>query len=418
MLEISLILIIGVFILSMKFVVKTFPERLFVQIFTLSSIYYGILGPWYWSTFMDSVFLRVDWSEQFPAIIFMFNFVYLIVIGTICVISAKKSERVIFAEKPYNIDKLSPAIYFFWSAGLLSCGYVYVVGGALIEDGGLISEDGLLLILFQFSDMLIGSLLFWAATKGIDKKWMVIAILFISYAIVSGFRSKIFLLIGPLAIFLFYQRNKYQARIRIVLILVSLIVIILFSVMTISRVKFSGIDLDAISDAGLDEYLYGLFAETNLLFGLASCLSIFGKTIPYAGVSPFTDIIVQLVPRFIYPEKNLYLHLKETAWWLGNSQEALDSGTAMPFFGEYYAAFGWIGVICLSVIYALLAVVLIEQVRKKSVTVNQYIMGSALVAVYIGYYYFSRGSVAQISKGLIFMCGPYFYLIHFQKRTL
>ena len=41
--------------------------------------------------------------------------------------------------------------------------------------------------------------------------------------------------------------------------------VVFFSVMTISRVKFSGLDWDLIQNADFQDLIYGLFAETNLI---------------------------------------------------------------------------------------------------------------------------------------------------------
>ncbi len=409
-------IILLAYYLATKFSLHAFPERLFVQIFTVSTIYYGVLGPWYWSEFADSVFFYLDLSSQLSSVVFMFVVVYLLVITTISVVG-EKSERQVFVASAGGMTKLMPIINILLGMGFLSCGYVYFIGGALLEREALVTDDALLNIAFQFSDLPIGVLLFLAASKGFNKKWFVLMGIFVLYAVVVGFRSKLVLLLGPILIFAFFKPRKNLIMARSFLIVSGVAVVMFFSIMTLTRIKFSGLDLDILAGATMEDYLYGLFAETNLIFGLASCLNIFGEKVPFAGVQPFTDVIVQFIPRFIYPEKNLYLHLKEIAWWLGNSEAAERSGTSIPFFGEYYAAFGWLGVIFLVIVFALAVLWLIRFVRRNAATKNQYFMGAALVAVFIGYYYFSRGSIAQISKGLIFTCGPYLYLLRAQHAV-
>jgi hypothetical protein len=92
----------------------------------------------------------------------------------------------------------------------------------------------------------------------------------------------------------------------------------------------------------------------------------------------------------------------------------VNSGTAMPFFGEYYAAFGWIGMILLVIFYSYSIVKLLNYISKYSNNNRQYIMGCSFVAVYFAYYYYSRGSVAQISKGFVFAFLPFLILLRFQ----
>lgn len=412
----ALIVVLLAYFVAGNFYLHAFPEKLFVLVFSISTIYYGVLGPWYWSEFKNSTFLGIDWSGQFPTAIFSFVLVYLIVVGTISIVGAR-SERDCFLEGESDVGKLMPRINLLLWLGFFSCAYVYIVGGALAESEMLVTSDPFLNIFFQFADLSIGTLLFLGVSKGFDKKWIALASVFVAYAVISGFRSKLALLLGPLLLYLFFLPRKNQLLMRGGMFIFGLIIVMLFSVMTIVRVKFSGFDMDALAGADMDEYLYGLFAETNLIFGLSSALATFGEKIPFAGLTPFTEVITQFVPRFVDPDKDLYLHLKQAAWWLANSQEAQDSGTAMPFYGEYYAAFGWLGVVLFVILYAAIVIYLIRFIRRYALTKNQYLMGAALIAVFFGYYYFSRGSVAQIFKGMLFACGPYFYLTYIHSKS-
>ena len=416
MLSLALSLVILFFFIAKAFFLRDLPQRLFFLIFTISTIYYGILGPWYWMEFHDSVFLGVNWKAYIPLSVLMFVVVHFIVMSAFSMApSGGRGEY--WIDYPWSLKTIRFPLFIFCLVGLISCIYVYFIGSALVEKNAHTTDDSLLLIFFQLSDILIGALFFWLATYGLNRKWLVLAFIFVLYAFISGFRSKILLFLGPLLIYAFLTIENNKTLYRVTLTILSAFVVALFSTMTIARVKFSGIDINLLRDLNSSAYLYGFFAETNILFGLSSTLKIFGDTVPFAGLTPLIESITQFMPRAFFPDKDLYRHLKDAAWWIGNSQEALDSGTAMPFFGEYYAAFGWFGVVTLTFLYAIIVLQLTRIIRKYSVTKKQYLMGSALIAVFFGYYYFSRGSIAQITKGFIFAIGPYLYLLRIQWKN-
>lgn len=412
-------LILLVYFISLKFLIKSIPERIFLHVFTVSSLYYGVFSIWYWKNFHDGIFLGADWENMFPDVMLTFALVYVIVTLSVSILARNKN----FFESNYPTyltkNHTRSIEFLLLVIGFFSLVYAYVKGGQLLKTGDL-TDDPLLLIFFQFGDIPVGVLLFWAATRGIDKRWILFASAYILIGVLLGLRSKLLLLMVPVLLAFYMQTRPLRSQLftRGGIIIGMLGVVSLFSIMTITREKFSGLDFSAIENAGFDELLYSFFAETNIIFGLASTLSIYGNKIEFAGWSPFSDVIVQFIPRFLYPDKDLYLHLKDIAWWISESEISLGSGTSIPFFGEYYAAFGWFGVILGAIFYSALTVGMFNFIRRFSVTYKQYLIGAALIAVFMGYYYFSRGSMSQLFKVFIFACGPYFFLLMINFRRL
>ena len=185
----------------------------------------------------------------------------------------------------------------------------------------------------------------------------------------------------------------------------------LFSFMTIFRTKFEGLSLEGLDDFHFDDLMYGFFAEANIVFGWVSAKSLFGTRIEFVGIDPFLEIVTQLVPRFLNEGKSLYQHLNAVNLALAGSQESLQSGTAMPFFGEYYASFGWIGVVVGTIGYSLFSRYLLYRILSIARSYREYMIGGCLFVVFMAYYYYSRGSIAQISKGFLFIILPYLYLM-------
>lgn len=412
---ISLILPFAVTLLAYWFVfsnfVKSFPGKLFITIYTVSSIYYSIFGVWYWTTFQDGAFLKVDWNDELTE----FPWLFLLVAILVYALSGFLDKYIVFKKINHSCEEPKKAADFsllMITLGFFACAYVYIVGGALVEAGDYtLSGDSFVLILYQFSDIPIAVFLYKFSVGRLSREWKLGILIYLVYAIYVGFRYKLILLLFPLLILWFFTSETSMFKKSVYLFLGFVLIVCLFSVLTISRTKIGGVDFDALDGAGIDDYLYGLFAETNILFGLASSKFMFGREVDYVGMQPFYDVFVQFIPRFIYPDKDLYQHLWTVTWGLGASAEAYYSGTAMPYFGEYYACGGYAAVIAGIVFYAGLTFALFRCLANAAQDNRGVVVGGALIAIYMGYYYFSRGSISQISKGIVFIIFPYLYLV-------
>lgn len=133
--------------------------------------------------------------------------------------------------------------------------------------------------------------------------------------------------------------------------------------------------------------------------------------------NPLIEVIVQFIPRFLFPQKDLYGHLEQIAYGIALSEHSVRSGTTVPFFGEYYAMFGWPGIFVGTLIFTVVALKIINLCGSLSVTYRQYLLSVSLISLYAGYYYYSRGSIAQIFKGGIFILLPYFLLLWLQRKS-
>lgn len=410
MLLFQFILIVAVYILAVRFVIKDFPSRLFVSVFTISTIYYGVLGPWYWIEYRDGYFLGVDWAVELEMVSWSFLLVHFFVLALFCMRSNNPSYGTKF--EPHN-QKLAGETYqvrvLFW-LGWLAAIYVVISGGK-VSEGAELTADPLLLIMLQASNLPIPVLLYVAASRGVSMRWGIGVAAYIAFAVMVGLRYKILLLVGPLLLWFYFLPRKNQAVTRYLILIGGIATFALFSVMTIARSKFSGLSLDAIADADLDGILFGAFADTNLIFGLASCFNIYDAHYEFVGFQPLIEVITQFVPRFLAPDKHLYTHLEDITFSLGNSLESLNAAVSIPFFGEYYAMFGWVGVAIGILLYSLAVSSLLDWICVHSVDFGQMLMGVGLLVLFFGYYYFSRGSMAQISKGFVFVCLPYLFLI-------
>lgn len=410
MLALPAILIVVVFLIGLVRFRGAADGRIFLIVFTISTIYYGVLGPWYWLHYQQGFFLGTNWYYALDRVSWVFALTHFIVISVSMLLLGKENQADLKTRSAVS-TRNPRATSALLGIGFLSAGYVLMAGGN-VAASGTTAGGPFFLIAYQFSDLAIAAILF-IATQPNSKASKVIFLVavYLALAVIAGFRYKIALLLGPLLVLSFMKKRRRSIAWRAGIIVAGVAVAFVFAVMTVARNKFVGIDFDVLSTITYDDLVYGLFAETNLVFGLASALDHFGSDYDFVGFSPIRDIFVQFIPRFLYADKDLYGHLVDVAYGISNSTESQQSGTTIPFFGEYFVMFGWWGYAVGTSLYAMLAVFLIKRVRALALTSSQFYAGIGLVAVFIGYYYFSRGAVAQIFKGFIFVCLPYLYLL-------
>ncbi|WP_345550406.1 hypothetical protein [Microbulbifer aestuariivivens] len=395
---------------------RLIPIKIFLTVFFASSLYYGVLGPWYWLEFRGGIFLGSYWRDEIKNISLIYLFVNVFVSWMVLIFSRRVGDfHPEGGGRGYDVNvwTIAWALLFL---GSLSAAYVFLVGRKLTEHGLLLIDDSFLLIFYQFSDLIIPALIFLVSMNCRRVKLLIFfSIIFLLYSSFTGLRYKIALYIGPLLLAFYFFPRRRQFATRAGLAVSCLIAVVFFSFMTIARSKFSGLDFDAILAAGVEDLLYGFFAETNSVFGLASVLTHYGKEWPHIYMEPLSDSVLQLIPRFIYPEKELYVYLKDIAYGISNSEEGVLSGTTTPFFGEYYAMFGWVGLISGCLIYSLLSVTLLRFVCNWSVNIKQTLIGVGLISVFMGFFYYSRGSIPQIFKVFLFVVVPYLVFVRLQS---
>ncbi|WP_415893535.1 O-antigen polymerase [Neptuniibacter sp. PT8_73] len=394
------------------FHLKNVAGKVFLSILCISTIYYGVLGSWYWTSFQGGRFLGAYWFDEVETV----SYVYVSVFTYTCILFHLFG----LADKNNTVVNQSNNLYGFGYfiallsiiLGCLSSAYVYIVGAGL---HGSLTTDPYLLIFYQISDLAIAAILFGVSLRDRHYKyWIIILFIFVMYSIYTGLRYKIAILVGPLILTYFFD-DKVDFKRKIIAAVCVLFVVLFFSLMTLVRSKFSGLNVEELNNIDYDRMLYGLFAETNGVFALSSVINNYGNSFSYVLFEPFLEIFEQFIPRFLYPEKDLYGHLKDFSYGIAYTDESMRSGTAVPFFGEYYAMFGWGGIALGVLLYSILVRWMISFVFKWSVTKYQFLVGVSFICIYMGFYYYSRGSMAQISKGILFVVLPYFIMLRLQN---
>lgn len=377
-------------------------DRQFYNIFLISSIYFGILGPWYWQTFESGYFLGVNWSADMDNVSLSFFGVFFLV--SLYLPLLRKSAASSAVEKEI-IAKATFTEKMFLAFGMVAVAYVVLKAGSFTNREDLNQRDPLLLIMTQASDILVPVILFRICRQGFTFSNLSLSAIFLVFTLFVGLRYKTIIFVYPLISILMY-RNKGIYKWGLVGG-IALGTLLLFSVMTIYRAKFSGINSAGGESLTGDKLLYGLFAESNLIFGLLAIFKSYTSTGDYVYFAPFVDAIQDWFPRYLFPDKQVGLYLSKLYDGLGSSR----TGTAYPFFGEYYMMAGWTGLLLGVPLYLHIYKYFSRRITVNARNAQLANCGAALLAIFWGYCYFSRGFTSQTVKGVIFIVIPYIALL-------
>lgn len=371
------------------------PLKVIIYMITLTVFYYAILGALYWYYVNGAYFLGVYWGEDIFYGSFLFLIFSLILVISIVVSSLFLNRTLVIDSSSIGPHAIPTSFWLVASVSVLSCLYVYLDRNA---------RGGLFLVAYQFSDLLIPVILLLVAV-GRRKFAMSLVAFFVLYCVFVGFRYKLVILFIPL--FLYILAVSDTKRKFLWGMLLPVLVLSLFSVMTLFRVKFSGIDISAASDVSVERLLYGFLADTNILFGLLAIDDYIISSDLFVGVTPFVDSFKDLVPRFLLPDKDVGGYLIYVLEGL-IAKEGLHSGTTYPFFGEYLMMGGYLGAVAGCIVLGGV-ISFFGRLVLSSGNRDAIILGAGLLAVLFGYYYVSRGYMPQFFKALVFILLPYLY---------
>lgn len=374
--------------------------RMFIFVLLLSHVYFCAGGYFYWVWFRDREF--TGWVWQAAALDRALIVMSLATAGVAFVVTVVngfrwRTPRPLWHGTDLNI-RVKALIYVVVVS--IVCGmYVLAIGDS--------TGSGFVLIAYTLSDMLIPSILFALILgRRYRNLGFILVGVFVLYAILVGFRYKLALLILPVMLWVYFGNLPKMTKITLSAVIGGC-TLALFSVMTLYRVKFGG-GLD-FSRGGSVDPLYGLFAESNVVFGMASIMGRFVDQDVVRYLEPLVDALKELLPRVFFPDRTSGLYLLDVADGL-MTDEGSRSGTAYPFVGEFALMGGYPGIVLGTLAYGLLYCWLHAVVVRVSPSESLMRMGLALLATIMGYYHYSRGYIPQANKAYIFVFAPYLLL--------
>ncbi|MEJ0029765.1 MAG: O-antigen polymerase [Bacteroidota bacterium] len=183
-------------------------------------------------------------------------------------------------------------------------------------------------------------LYFLRTRKGLA--WFIIACLIAVGIFISlGFRYRIVILFGAMAVAYFYNEGKKP---NLVVMAVGIAVFIgLMGVINITRQYGRGLDLTKLEDRSTANYYESGLREAMIFQTSGAVIDVVPYKHPHAGWTPIWSTITFPIPSALYKEKNSAVYLLETLDAIYG--EKLSQGAAMMAYGEYYLAFGWAGIV-------------------------------------------------------------------------
>lgn len=202
--------------------------------------------------------------------------------------------------------------------------------------------------------LIVGNSLLLLSIKRISlfnkRFWVFIFFLLITFSIYSslGFRYRLLLLFVSLFVSYYLKKGTRPS-----FILAGIIVPLFIAVMGIiglTRSYGSGLDLSALENSGNQNAIVSGFRETNV-FPISGAVI---KAVPERVDFVYTEIIRNAI---LFPIPRKFILNKDTDSYIRNPIKAYkpfreigaQTWAAMLFFAEWYAAFGWFGLIGISI---------------------------------------------------------------------
>lgn len=166
---------------------------------------------------------------------------------------------------------------------------------------------------------------------------------FVSMAYTSlGFRYRLVILWVATFMLAYLRRGR---RPRATTLLAGAGAVLLFAGwLGIARAVFKQSARKATATPTFVEVARNSLSDTEVFETFGAVLDAVPSRVEFAGPDPYVYVLVQPIPRALWPEKPLPTFLEKIAHAIG-TRAAGSAGAAVPHFGEYYLAFGWPGLL-------------------------------------------------------------------------
>lgn len=227
--------------------------------------------------------------------------------------------------------------------------------------------------------------------------------------ITLGFRYRLVLLLGSLVISYFFVNRRKPNPIISIASIVGFI--ILMGVINMSRNYGAGLDLSKLEKKKEGYYTSGL--RESLIFQTSGAvIDIVPEKHPHAGFEPIVSTVLFPLPSALFSEKNSAKYLFDTLDAIYGKR--LSGGAAIMAYGEYYLAFGWLGIIGGFFLMGWL----FRKLWNWFLFNSQNYLAIAVYSVTVSYLYviISRGYLPQVTMLFFFTVFPAYVILRLAKR--
>lgn len=228
--------------------------------------------------------------------------------------------------------------------------------------------------------------------------------------ITMGFRYRIVLLFGSLAIVYYYSVRKKP---NIIFASIGIFALIAFmGILNISRQYGAGLNTQKLEQGTSTKYYESGVRESLIFQTSGAVIDIVPERHPHAGLQPVWSTLLFPIPRALFPEKNSSDYLFDTLDAIYGKK--ISQGAAIMAYGEYYLAFGWMGII----IGCFLTGWFFKKlwVWYKANWSHPFVIVVYAVTVTYLYVIISRGYLPQVTMLFFFTVFPVYFVLWLAKK--
>jgi oligosaccharide repeat unit polymerase len=284
----------------------------------------------------------------------------------------------------------------------LNAEYVEQVGGSIGNYLGLSLNfviPGITLLFFYF--ILTRKKILW---------FLIPFVVAVGIFITLGFRYRLVLLVGSMAIVYYNSRQK---RPNLIFISIAIFFFISFmGIINLSRRYGSGLNVKKLEGKDTQGYYKSGLRESLIFQTSGAIIDVVPDKHPYAGLQPIWSTLIFPIPSAIYKEKNSSEYLFDALDAIYGKKYS--KGAAMMAYGEYYLAFGWIGIVVGGIITGWFFRKLWNWYLANSD--NTLVIVAYAVTVTYLYVILSRGYLPQVTNLFFFSVMPIYVVLRAAKK--
>lgn len=229
--------------------------------------------------------------------------------------------------------------------------------------------------------------------------------------ILLGFRYRLAMLFAGIIIIRLLAKGRSPNLFKLTLVL--LLFIFFAGLIVITRTYGLGLDLQRLNEVNIsDVFALGL-SESNIFLTSGAVMSLVPFSIPYAGITPFLNVLLFVIPASLLPSKNTFGYLSDAfSVVYGSATEA--SGAFILNYAEYFLIGGWPVVIAMNFILGFL----FRRVWFWFYLRQQEPLAQVVYVTFVIYLYMiiSRGYLAQVVMLFCYTVLPGFLAYYFLAR--
>lgn len=386
-----------------------------LTIIAIIMAYYCLLGP-YEAIVSNETYDRLINMRKFYPAAFWGAWVSLLSIAAGFFMNSRSGLNVVFPRIPDEMLArygkrvvIVSLVLFSFSTGGNIVGFINPLDADAVSTSGSFSNYFLLSINFLVPGICL-LFAYWLKTRR-QFAWLVVATLIcVGLYLTLGFRYRIILLIGSLAITYYLAIGKRPNPILAPLLIGGLIS--LMGIINITRSYGSGLDTEKLEETDTEVYYKSGLRESMIFQTSGAVIATSSAKQQYVGITPIVSTLLFPIPQRFYPQKNSAAYVLTILKSIYGDKYF--QGSAFMAYGEHYLSFGWWGVVG----WGLLIGWLYRRIWNwfSSNKSNLWVIVAYAVTVSFAFILLSRGYLPQVTMLFFFSVFPIYFVMGIVRR--